>query len=429
MPVQLTSDLGSSSESFQQEVGQVVGRLRAALMEVLQVAGEIKRSRDVQDRLGLNVTLSWHLYRILNITENIIEICPHIPSAGMMQKLLTAAAREGASKESMTALAEAHARFEAMVESYAGDREAFNAIASRLMGREAQAQIEVVHRQAAFECERHVWGLDLQLLVSGEIFGPLVPGQPDQSVMVSLKRGLRRLSFDQNFAIGKASVKKAGVDQFEKHPHTRPLNSAAFEKHGINILPTFCSTLDVPLKQFQTGDTIVTEWVGESLGKPSSVDIATGDININTTSDLEIRRGESIRYVRATTFGIPTRQRFYDIVVHRPTRGSLSATISRWGHSMDRPTQLYPLEAMGLPRLPCHDRFALVGTGRDAVYLADAPQYSKMVQYACDTMGWNLAEMDIYRVCFDFPLMHTLNATVLDFPPRPPVGEPPTDSR
>jgi hypothetical protein len=44
-------------------------------------------------------------------------------------------------------------------------------------------------------------------------------------------------------------------------------------------------------------------------------------------------------------------------------------------------------------------------------------------------MGWNLAEMDIYRVCFDFPLMHTLNATTLDFPPRTPVGAGFTDIR
>ena len=53
MSAATVSDISDSSETFQQEIGQVVGRLRAALMEVLQVAGEIKRSRDVQDRLGL----------------------------------------------------------------------------------------------------------------------------------------------------------------------------------------------------------------------------------------------------------------------------------------------------------------------------------------------------------------------------------------
>jgi hypothetical protein len=415
MSVQVTSSAAGSAENFRQEIGQVIGSLRAALMEVLEVAGEIKRSRDVQDRLKLNMTLSWQIYRILNVSENLVELSPHIPSTGMMQKLLNAVRGLGASEASLTTLSEAHARFESLVEFYAGDRESFNAIASRLMGNDAQSQIELVHRRAAFECERHVWGLDLEAAISCEIFGPLLTGQPDQSVSLRLKRNLRRLSFNQNFAVDKHSVRKSDVDEFEKHPTTLPLNSTAFSKYGIPILPPFCSSLDIPLRHFEQSDSVVTEWIGDSMGKPSSVDIAMGDIHHNP-SEADRNSGQNkLTYQRGSTFGIPTRQRISDVIVHRATRGQLTTTLTRWGHSMDRPKQLYPVEAMGLPKLPCHDRYMLVGTGRGAAYLSEAPQYTKMLQYACDTMGWNLEEMDIYRVRMEFPLLHTLIAVTLDF--------------
>ena len=359
MSAQTVSFAAGSEKDFRQEIGHVIGSLRAALMEVLEVAGEIRRSRDVQDRLKLNMTLSWQIYRILNVSENLVELSPHIPSSGMMQKLLTAVRSRGATDQSINSLLEAHARFESLVQFYGGDRESFNAIASRLMGSDAQSQIELVHRRAAFECERHVWGLDLEAAISCEIFGPLLADQPDQSVSLGLKRNLRRLSFDQNFAISKRSVRKADVDDFEKHPTSLPLNSTAFAKYGMSILPPFCSSLDIPLRQYEQSDSLVTEWIGESMGKPSSVDIAMGEIHRNPSEEERASGLNKIHYVRGSTFGIPTRQRISDVIVHRASRGPLTATITRWGHSMERPQQLYPLEAMGLPKLPCHDRTPL----------------------------------------------------------------------
>jgi hypothetical protein len=399
-------------ETFRHEATHLVGRIRSGLMKAIsESVGNVKRSRDVQERLGLNMTLSWQVYRILNNSENLIELCPHIPSAGMLQKLLSSARRKGASEAGLSALADAHAEFEKFVERYAGDRDCFDAMVAPIIGGDAQAQIELAHRRASFECQRHIRGLDIESHIASYTFGP--PAQPGQHfgyMGLSLTHHIRRLSYDQDFTV-------SGRSFFHDSSNSKPLDADEFARRGgVPVLGQFCSPPTLPLRQKRLTDGFVeTVWNGGEMGSPGAVDVALGEIYENF--GLAKRPGNRFGQVAIVNVNAPVRVLVRDFVVHRPTFGSLDTEVTRWAYVAPRvPKTMDPPEEMGFPQLSCHDHVSLLGSGADAAYSTDVPRYVEMLQYGCGVMGWNLDEMDIYRIRIEYPLVNSVTAVSCTFP-------------
>ena len=172
MTTTLAPELPASAPSlFERETIRIIDQFRTALIKVVDASiGAVRKSRDLQDRFGVNFTLSWQIYRILH-SDNPLALSPHIPSTGMMKRLLAAARRHGAGADLIAAVEVAHTAFEEHVNRYADDRATFDSMVATLVGGEAEEQVEMIHRRAPFNAHRYFSGIELDSFITTIIVG------------------------------------------------------------------------------------------------------------------------------------------------------------------------------------------------------------------------------------------------------------------
>ena len=133
-----------------------------------------------------------------------------------------------------------------------------------------------------------------------------------------------------------------------------PLDEDAFNRYGTSILPRFCSKTDLPLRRVETADgTTTTEWIAESVGRPSAVDMSFGEIFRDVA--MEKMADNQLGMSGTALFTTAARTSVHDFLVHRPTFGRIAHHVTRWGPALDFP-QLPPAHT-GLPQLPARIPF------------------------------------------------------------------------
>lgn len=410
----MTSAIAISSGTFEQETTTVLTRLRAAIGRALSrfsVDGSFK-SRDLQKQLGIDVRLSWQLSRII-CSEDPMTITPHIPSPALLNKVLQAVRARGVSEESISAVTEAYAAFEAHVVRYAEDRQSFDAMMARIVGGDVDMQLELAHRRAIFEGHRYVWGIELEAYIAARILFP-APKKPGliNTIQLRSKYGLKKLDSSIPIMVDRKKHHLPTPDAQE--PTQIPLDAAAWERYGIPILPAFCSQPEIPLEVRMDHENIPNViWKNDAIGKPSSVNLTFGDVEQRVT--LLNCNGGLLGYNASITFATPTRVAIQDVLVHRPSLGSIQYELSRWGHIGHMVEQYTPTGLLIAPQLPCRERVSFLGTGEAATHCAEIPYYSSMLTYACQKMNLNIEEMDVYRVRLEYPLLDTMIVSSITF--------------
>jgi len=401
----MTGSLLTSTETFRQETADVLTRLRASLSKALSLYssdGTLK-SRDLQKRLGVDTRLSWQVARIIN-ADDPLDLTTHIPSPALLQKLLTAARAKGASEQSLANVVDAYGAFEQLIQHYAGDRTSFDAIMARIVGGDVDAQLELAHRRSIFEGHKYVWGIALETFAAARILHPSKdkPGIFD-CAHVRYKQNLQRLNTNVPIIV---DIKKY-IFPAAPPPQMAPIDPEAAAKYGMAIIPAFCSRPDLQLKhrELATGGVLV-EWDSDTLGKPSAITLAFGDID---QSDLFEREGNRKGFSGMVATGTPTELSVQDILVPRKLVTGVTCEIQRLGHVGYPLLEMRPGDdKLPLPELPCRERMAFLGAGEAAAHLPEAPRYSDLLQHVCKVAGWDMKDFDVYRVRMEYPLLDTI---------------------
>jgi hypothetical protein len=392
---------------FRQETTIVATRLRAALIQVIsQTIGAVEKSRDLRDHLGLDLQISWQLCKIITSTQP-LEFCTHIPSSAQLQRLLKALKRREAVESELDAAETAWQDFERHVVRYAQTRDKFNAMIAHIAGGEAREDMELAHRRSAFEAQRFIWGVETKVGVRTRILHPSAtePGQYDLATTL-IRRGLTRFNPHVPLLVDGREKKTPAKMEFDL-----PLDREAYERYGTSVLPQFCSQAELPLQTIERADgCLVTYLLTETIGYPSSVDLAFGRIS----HAWKLRdKGTRMLDRFSNTHSTPVVRSVNVVLLHRPTFKNVQTGITRWGHATSLPELedgLWPedLKQPGLPELSFAQNFTFMGNGRSAVEMAEVPQQAACVEYACQTQGWNLDEMDVYQCSTDYPLMDSM---------------------
>lgn len=374
------------------------------------VPGGVRKSRDLQKHFGVDAKLSWQVFRLVSSADP-LQASPHVPSANTMRKLLDAARKRGAAEVVIGAVADAYAAFEQHVELHAGDRSSFDSMLSSASDSDEAAAIDLDHRRAIFEGHRHIWGVEVQTFVRAVI---MYPGQTRgllDYANIRSKLGLKRLRADAPVRVDAVKLYKPGADEdrFDRD-HFDP---EAARHHGAPIIPAFSSS-PLPELQMETlaDGRIATNLVGDAVGRLGASDLTFGTVFRN--APLSKRSDGRMGFASSSMSSSPTRLAVLDVLVHRPTFGPLDHTLTCYGHVSDISP---PPDRTTHPVLPLREKIISPGSGAAGLRLPDFPRYVDLIRFACDRQGWNLEEMDIYRIRLDYPVLNT--ALVAEFMLQP----------
>lgn len=403
---------GSKDATFRQETTIVATRLRAALIQVVnQSVGVVQKTRDLRDHLGLDYQISWQLYKILTSTQP-LEFCVHVPTSAQLQRLLKGLKRKGAAAADLEAADTAWRDFERHVVHYAQTRDKFDAMIAHIVGGESREDMELAFRRQGFEVQRFVWGVETKVSVRTRILHPSTtgPGKYDL-INILIKQGVT--SFNPKAPIlvdgrEKKSTPRMGDDI--------PLDRQAYQRYGTSLISQFCSQTELPLQTRERGDgALVTYLLTDTIGYPSSVDLAFGRLQ----RPWRFRdKGNRLLDRFSSTISTPVTRSVDVILCHRPSIKNVQTSMLRFGRATNLPATpdgLWPedLTKTGYPELPFSQNFTFMGNGRSAVEMAEVPQQLGCVEYACQSQGWNLDDMDVYQCSVDYPLMDSM--VVMDF--------------
>lgn len=404
----------SLDDQFRADAARVLSRFRRAIEQVVySVTKTVSNSRSLQAALGIDLHTSWQLYKLLGPSDVLCAVTC-VPPAVSIRKLCSAAKKQGVAQAALDEVADSHAEYEALIAKSTGDREQFESMVMSFTDSPEAAQVGVQLRKSAFKVDVHYFGTSAETLAVGMLFHPgSVPGKVDV-VSVRTMLGLRRLRASTDVIIERAKV---GTDQTGR-PNTYLLPTAldqdAAREYSAAIVPEFCSEPILPLTTTvdELGN-VRTVLEHRDLGVGEEVDLTTAriyrDSTFSPTPDGRDQLEGLVEIAR------PTKLQIIDTIVHRPTWPRMIPTTGVYAHLPSRD----PAHLGSAVKLPFHERIACLGSGADVLRVNEVPRYRDLVAYACRKVGWNIDDMDVYRLRIEYPLMDTNVLFRLEVPPTP----------
>lgn len=115
----------TATTRFEEHLDEAYQNLRASLTAVvLSARGEVTFPQDLARHLHINKNLAWRVSKIIENPSPEGGI-PHLPGASGIRMLLDAVRKTGTGEELVARVEDAHAAFQAMIDTHAGDQQTF----------------------------------------------------------------------------------------------------------------------------------------------------------------------------------------------------------------------------------------------------------------------------------------------------------------
>lgn len=396
---EITDGEGAGGRGFQSEAARAFAAVRAALGNlVAAVPGTIRRPTDLQKALGVDYKICWQVFNVVRATDS-LAAAKHAPSPSGVKRLLTAARRAGVGGEVIDAVRSAAEQLGDVVESHAGDRQAFDAMVSAVSDDEDAAAVDLQHRRAAYRALSHIWGVQVQTYLLSMFVRPSASANGTDECVLNVKHGVRRLR--PNVPAVVHGYRHHSSTEVTRSPSRRPLDPDAAARYGAPILPEFCSQ---PLPAFNTipyaNGWTYHEVSGESIGRRSAVDFAFGGIARDVPFSLDTDGRRLFR--SSATMQTSTGLLVSDLLVHRPSYGAVTPELMIFRNT---PGDESPEVSRQAQQLPVWEKVTALGTATTVAQTPDTLSYPTMLRAACDALGWDLGEFDLYRVQVQYPVL------------------------
>lgn len=385
---------------FEEDVRRSVLELRALLRPPIQSAvSEPFQPVDLHRATGADRRLSWGISRFVQ-DDNILEAARSYPGAKAIQRFVRCVEAKGLPHPDKDLVAEAAARFEAMIERHAGDRNTFDMMASSVAGERPREREDLRQREAAFNAMGFVLGVQAQSQISTHI---VLPSKRDGLVDVASVRGyvgLRRVRPSTPWPIHVRRWSHDGGVENVSSRH-RPLDPRVAATDGAPTFVEYCEPHGIGIDPIDRGRGFVEfRLPGGSVGDHAKVTCMLAEINEEVgTARRTDRDAEAELTVRVHT---PVAGLLIDQLIH----AELAA--------MCPPELVMYTDVNRIPSaeddLHDHDRLAPLGElrhlGRASVNAMPSPampRYDRMTADALRLLGRSLEEFELYRAWLPFP--------------------------
>lgn len=387
----------SRSDPFVVQATGIVAELQGHLSRTIEVTcGADLATTRIAEVFGIHRKLAWQISRVA-YDQDPFTAARHMPSEKGVRLFLGTARTKGVDATALSAIEQAAARFEELVASHGGDREAFDLMLSACSA--TQDDEEAARwREQSFIGNSFIWGAQCRTLHSTIVQFPSTsrPGYFDMAQIRSLI-GLRLNKPHTHWPICQTTIVAGGVSSASAM-RREPLDPESAQG-GAPVMRTHCRG-DMP--EFVRRENLEAGVVDDLL-LPSSVGLK---------GERTIVVGEVIRAlapVYATpedpiaNFGMgvrtPARAAVLDLFCHQ----TLFAGVPREARVY---SDLHgPMASSESDRLSINAVLQDLGLGFGKSQCREVPGYPALVRDIFDRLRQNAEEFRLYRIAFAYPPM------------------------
>lgn len=389
-------------------------RLQSAVREMVAAVPGIAGSRpvDLMAALQIDLKLAWKLARIAQSGDPFAAV-RHLPGAAGWRIAVEAARRSGAPD---ALVVRADAAFASAVRTgtlWAGDRKAFDMMATGLASG-SDMRIDVEHRRQLYLGGSYVWGVRARVALRADILGPAGRKRMMDCATVRGFIDLERLRADTPWQIEAPCV----IDDRGTRPVAckvepiEPVAAKGDEALGPFIMPSFSSD-PLPALRPIAGDK-----------PPRTLELA--DSEMGTEGRFTLFHGSVLRSVQPVRIskrhhGIfqlcrqrtPSERAVFDLAVHESFVGDKPSPEAILYSDLNLRPGTYLHQAKD--RIPAGIDAESLGRGLRRVKLAEFDRYGELVASVFARTGWNPAEFHFFRAAAAYPPVPSTLALELPF--------------
>ena len=389
-------------QAIQDEAKAVIRAVKKALTEMVgALPGPLNRPADLQRTLGLESRICWQIFNVMRFTDP-LAAAPHVPTKGYLKKVLENAAGLGVDAMIIDRVREACAEFDKVVEEHANNRAEFDAMLTAISSDQAASPTDISFRRLSFRGDGHTWGIQTAVNTFCNIVRRSATGAGTDECSIMSKTAIRRLRPGAPMSV--YTIGNYGVGGAVPIHQRQPLDPQSMAKHGVPVLPQFCSN-PLPLLNLVggAGQFTTVQVLGDAIGRRSAVNLTFGTV-VHGCPLAAGPNGQPQYQVDLRT-AFPAELAISDCLVHRPSFGRIKPTLRVFRQTIGDESELVARTAT---QLPMRETVEFLGSGADAVTTPDVPFYPELIARAFALLGWDAEEFDLYRVRIPYPILHSV---------------------
>ena len=392
MPVDETSALEVDAK-------RVLSHLRHAFGEIIQsLPGKISRPHEIQKTLQIDKRLAWKISKFVH-DDDLFGSVRHLAGPSGIDIFLSAAARKKVPTELIHSTKTAVSEFDKLIKTHAGGR----ADLEMMLGgyaKNSRADTDLTHRKAAFSANSYIWGVQAQTQLSVYLLSPNADGRRIDVAVVRGFMGLRRIR-SVPWVISR--VRCLDDDGKVRHPPVlEPLDPRCAEPGGepaVPLLRDFCSQPLPPTRRVpDCGGYLADELLETEVGNLGEITCLTGEVAYQGSTRYQDEHNDLLTFT--TLIRTPVEELIFDCFVHQDLYPKFEPSLHVYGDLSLSTTDVRTER----DRLPSTDAIQQLGTDPTAAYTPNIPNYSRIIRWVCERLGWTQESFQLHRVRMSYPV-------------------------
>ena len=390
----------SGSLAFDEHVKQVFQRVRISFSDLMySVGSDPARPQEAARKLGINKNLAWKVSRIIREDDPASGLAT-MPGREGLNIFLKATEKSGANKNGLTAVREALAEFDRMVELHSGDRDTLRLMLTGISSDVDAQPIEAL-RKSSYRGNSATWGVQARIQLCVNV---IAPSDDDQWVDLAWLSGLidfKRLRGDVRWPI--AAARKCD-DSGKEIPlgEIHAIDSDFDRPDCPPLMKDFCSSPIPDIRVVTAADGLLRyELMDGPIGNTAVTTSVVGVYGRKFVRRCQVE-GDKIGEHTAR-LNTPVELLIHELYVHESLEHALNPSVMLYSQLPSQPT--YPLGGRDSYVLPFGEQIQKLGNNPPDMLQPELPEYPRKLRAMFESLGWDANQFFGFRFKMKYPPM------------------------
>ncbi|MDA1260114.1 MAG: hypothetical protein O3A20_05780 [Planctomycetota bacterium] len=401
----------SSPDLAPDRISAMGAELQKSLLAVVTaLPADASAMQAVRNSAGMNKVFASRLLKALR-QDDPLSVIYHVPGPEPLRRFLAGAEQAKVPESKRKQAAAAVDAFERLFREETGGRGGLNALLTVWLPDE-HGDFAQGRKQDVYRAWSQIKGAVAETSVVSVLLNPsATAGRIDLMCFMGLL-GLRRM---RPGAAVKLATRRLTANGEQRAPEAHAGFADGSDPFALH---EFCSAPPAPIEPRRIGETMHYLLGGRAFGLRSSVDMLLAEVN---RAELEYGRKQGSKprlnhyFAEVST---PVRTLVFDLIVHEDLFPGQQPDLYLYDTTFEGVADVND-PTRDLDRLDLPETVRALGSGLDALDLAEMPRYPELVGRLCARVGWDPASMRAFRCRVEYPPYGTQVVLAFATPERP----------